>query len=165
MYDKTPMKPAWVLLASEADKPDRFPDPDSLPLLKLESGHFLATLIRTGHFIAVPVEIQGQDLEKAARALLAAAAVQGGWTSNPEKWFEDRDLPFDRVVEIDDWTIAVTDPDYLGRHAIYREGVSGLALHNPNAAVIVLTDKTKQKIAKAMVQPTRCGGWDYKVKS
>lgn len=165
MYDKTPMKPAWVLLASEADKPDRFPDPDSLPLLKLESGHFLATLIRTGHFIAVPVEIQGQDLEKAARALLAAAAVQGGWTSNPEKWFEDRDFPFDRVVEIDDWTIAVTDPDYLGRHAIYREGVSGLALHNPNAAVIVLTDKTKQKIAKAMVQPTRCGGWDYKVKS
>lgn len=165
MYDKTVKKPAWVLLDSEADKPDRFHDPDSPPLVRLESGHFITTFIRTDHFIAVPVEASEHTLEKAARSMLAMAASQGGLTIDPEQWFEDRDLPFDRLIEIGNLDIAVTEPDYLGRHAIYREGVSGLAIHNPNAAVIVMTDKTKETIARAMVRPVRCGGWDYKVKA
>ncbi len=134
MYAKAPNKPAMVLLGVEP----HWENVGCQPAIITEGGHFVATVFRPRLVVAPPVEITDDELETAARVMLEVTARRNGWTEDPEKWFADHDLPFDQVTRIGCWDIAVTEPDYLGRLAFYSPGTHcGLALFNPNAAVLV----------------------------
>lgn len=133
MYAKPPNKPAMVLL----DVEPHWETVECQPAM-IEGGHFVATVFRPYTAIAPPVEVTDDELEVAAKVMLEVTARRNGWTEDPEKWFADHDLPFDRVIRVGRWNIAVTVPDHLGRLALYNPGPPrGLVLFNPNAAVLV----------------------------
>lgn len=153
LYAKEPGHKARVLLATK-------PGPwNPVPYAKLGKGLYLATIQKQRRFVAVPTEATKPELERAAQGMLQMAALSSGFTADPAKWFEDHDLPFDRVIKIGDWDVAVTTPEYVGRLAIYHphetESLHGLGLHNANAAIMVMTDEAKRKLAASMVQPLR----------
>lgn len=156
IYAKEPDSPARVLLT---EVPCWDGEPDPVPFAELGNGLYLATIRKPRQFIAVPTEATKPELEQAARGMLQLAALSSGFTADPAKWFEDHDLPFDRVLEVNGWDIAVTTPEYVGRLAIYHphesESLHGLGLHNANAAVMIMTDEAKRRLAASMVQPRR----------
>ena len=131
--DKMPNKPAIALL----DVEPRWGTEECQPTL-IAGGHFVATVFKPWNVVAPPVKATDGELEVAAKVMLEVTARRNGWTEYPEAWFEGCDLPFERVIRVNHWDIAVTEPGYLGRLALYNPGGSrGLALFNPNAAVLV----------------------------
>jgi len=166
IYDKEPQRPAFTLLERGTQatwmEDERCERKTGGTFLVLDSGHSIATVTKPDHCIVGPVEATDAELAAAARTMLTLMAISNGWAANPGEWFEERDLDFDRVIKIDGWDIAVTTPDFLGRLALYSDPRRGLGLLNANAAVLVMTDEAKRRLAEHMVQPLRCGGLDYK---
>ena len=101
IYAKLPNRPAMALL----DVEPYWEIEDRQPALII-GDHFVATVFKPWNVVAPPVKATSNELEVAAKAMLEVTARRNGQTEDPEAWFEDHDLPFDRVIRVGRWDIA-----------------------------------------------------------